>query len=163
MRVTGDSSWTIRWSSGVPTQTTCLTRAVLLAGVLAVFGLVALKPLLSVFGVTLQVGSHAALAPTLFIMTLPLIWYWYANKGSQLKPITALEFSAEQIRWVEQSQTMPLSVIDVSRHLGSLTVKLQPQEKGKASFSITIWRASVGEQLFRKLSVLIAWHAQRLA
>jgi len=167
MRADGGSSWTIRWRASAPPQTACLMQAVLLTGVFVVFAQIAFTTLVSVLNVTLQAGLSVALQFVVFLVALPLVWLWRnrvaVNKATQNKAITEIEFTPEQIRCLGQPMAARLSVVEVSRQLGALTVKLQPHLEGKASFSITIWRANLNEQVFRKLSVLLAWHAQRSA
>jgi len=167
MRADGGSSWTIRWRASAPPQTACLLQAVLLTGVFVVFAQIALTTLISGSDVTLQAGLSIVLQFAVFLVALPLVWFWCkriaVNKATEDRVPTEIEFTPDHIRCLGQSMAGPLSVVEVSRQLGALTVKLQSQLEGKASFSITIWRANLNEQIFRKLSVLVAWHAQRSA
>ena len=139
-------------------------QAVLLAGVFAVLGQTALVPLFTMSKIALQSGSQLALLLILFVLALPLAWFWRTradtSKASANERITELEFSPEHICFSGPSPAASLSVLKVSRQFGALTVKLKPQGD-KPPFSVTIWRANLSESVFRKLSVLIAWHAQR--
>ncbi|HEY7804605.1 MAG TPA: hypothetical protein VIC30_09275 [Orrella sp.] len=56
-----------------------------------------------------------------------------------------------------------VSVKSVARHGAAWTVNLKPQASGAPAFDITIWRTQIDKEVFRRLAVLIAWHAEKPA
>jgi|GEM_PF-4529333 len=167
MRPNGDPLWTIRWSATAPTQTACFSQAVLLAGVLAIVLTLAAQRLMTVPTMLVQL--------VLFAIALPAIWLLieratHGRRGSDSKldsTLPEIEFTPERVTCLVQQRGVAagsaLSVESVARHGAAWTVKLKPQSSGAPVFDITIWRTQIDKEMFRRLAVLIAWHAEKPA
>lgn len=165
MRHNGDQLWTIRWRATAPTKTACFLQAVSLAGVLAIVVTLAAQRLMTVPTMLVQL--------VLFVLTLPAIWlliervaYWRRGSGSDCGLTSpTIEFTPERVTCLSDHHGLEagsvVSVETVSRHGGAWTVKLKPQSGGTPAFDITIWRTKIDKEMFRKLAVLIAWHAEK--
>lgn len=162
MRHNGDPLWTIRWSATAPTQTACFLQAVWLAGVLAIVLTLAAQRLMTVPTIPMQL--------VLCAIALPAAWLLVERRrsGSNVdSTLPEIEFTPERVTCLSDHCGIEagsvVSVKSVARHGAAWTVKLKSQSSGAPVFEITIWRTQIDKEMFRRLAVLIAWHAEKPA
>ena len=167
MRHNGDQLWTIRWSATAPTKTACFLQAVLLAGVFAIVVTLTVQGLVTAPSIPLQLILFAIALPATWLV-IERVTYWPPGSGSDCgSTIPTIEFTPKRVTCLSGHRGLEagsvLSVEAVSRYGGAWTVKLRPQSGGAPAFDITIWRTQIDKEMFRRLAVLIAWHAEKTA
>ena len=157
---------TCRWQPCAPPKAACVMQAVVLSAVIAVV----LQSVLTIFVDTPVVLSHLIG----FLCVLPVVLRFQTSlegRSGESGQVQWVQFSPERIeaQLANTGQILVLEVVGARRFLGAMVVQFKPLHTGVgwASTSLTnmisimLWQATMGKDLFRKLSVLILWHARR--
>lgn len=159
---------TCRWQPCAPPKAACVMQAVVLSAVIAVV----LQSVLTIFVNTPVVFLHLIG----FLCVLPVVLRFQSSldgRWGELGQVQWVQFSPERIeaQLASTGQVVVLEVVEAGRFLGAMVVQFKPSHTvvgwGSHSlaktFSITLWQATLGKDLFRKLSVLTLWHARRVS
>jgi len=159
---------TVQWFYCAPPKTACVAQAVLMSAVAAVV----LEALINLVWELPVIAVHLAIFMILLPAILWLRWRWH-DSVEQPNGLSSIEFGEQGVRAQisGQSTRVALEVLEASRHFGALTLKLKSVDCWRPStnsfatdrFELTIWKAAVDKEVFRKISVLAFWHVRRAA
>lgn len=158
----------VQWRPSAPPFTACFLQAVLASGALAVVAQALINLVWSVPAMTIHL--------TVFVVSLPAIWWLQLHRRAWFEPAVGLSLVRFTPQGIDgeitgQGRAVPLEVVEVGRYWGALALKLKPLEPlnpladviPARSTQIVVWKAILGQETFRKLSVLALWHARRIA
>lgn len=156
MHPAADSPSSIRWIPDGPSRSASVWRAVVMAGTVAVLLQAGTAWFAPVPMATMHIG--------VFLLCMPLFYrvMWVsANDESRLTELfDSIDWSPDRVVAIRHQGNLPLSVLEVKRHRNALSVLVSGLAGDHSTHRVTIWCDKVGQEQFRRLSVLAAWHAE---